>query len=533
MNGDLRDRDRQDRDRQDWDRQLTTALLGTRRRPFPGEDPAGRLLDLAAVATVRRRAGRLPADAVPVAPAPVESAPVVNPAAAARLARILAGEQPRALPEWLRTAAHHGHRVPPRLLPDLLEKGRSERALRPFIAQVCGRRGMWLALMNPGWAYLVNEPSPDPATGGEACDLGGGPGGPGATPDRALWETGTRGRRVAHLRRLRRADPAAALELLRSTWVKEPAPDRTALLETLRLGLSPADEPFLEDALDDRAKDVRGLAAELLARLPDTRYARRMTARARACLRAELRVVRGRAHHWIVVEPPHVHDEGMLRDGVPFHPAGSFAPKDASQVPVGARAGWLREILARTPLATWTDVFAVPPMEVVCLPIADDFATDVHIGWARAAVRQRDTAWARALLKGGVLIGEVEALADLLTVLPGDERDAAAADLIRWADGYPEVQRALERIPGPWTGRLADAVVAALVGALESATRPGGEGPRQVTRLCRLADERLTPAAAPRLEELTTRHPDFWPLSELTGTLRFRHDMLAELGPPG
>ncbi|RFU83707.1 hypothetical protein DY218_26425, partial [Streptomyces triticagri] len=44
----------------DWEDLVTTALLGTARRPgpaVPGKDPAAALLDAAAVRTVRRRAG--------------------------------------------------------------------------------------------------------------------------------------------------------------------------------------------------------------------------------------------------------------------------------------------------------------------------------------------------------------------------------------------------------------------------------------------------------------------------------------------
>src|SRR5512139_368419 len=332
-----------DLERLSWAGLVTAALLGTQRRPLPGDDPAGALLDRAALLTVRRRAGRRPGAAVPIAPAPDEQTPVVRPRAAARLARMMAGEQVRALPEWLETAARRGYRVPPRLLPELLEKGRADRSLRPYIARVAGRRGMWLALQNPDWAYLVNEPAAGGAVcdaargaggggggdagGGAGGDAGGGAGGDasgdaggdgrtdvaaaaaagvaadadgaGGLPDPAVWETGTRGGRVAYLVRLRRADPAAARFALRQTWAKEPAPERTAFLATFEQGLSLEDEPFLESALDDRAKDVRALAADLLARLPGSAYARRMAERARACLRAELRIVRMRAQHWI------------------------------------------------------------------------------------------------------------------------------------------------------------------------------------------------------------------------------------------
>ncbi len=49
-------------------------------------------------------------------------------------------------------------------------------------------------------------------------------------------------------------------------------------------GLSMADEPFLERALDDRDAQVRRRAAELLAGLPDSRLAARLTAAAGSIL---------------------------------------------------------------------------------------------------------------------------------------------------------------------------------------------------------------------------------------------------------
>ncbi|HZB30655.1 MAG TPA: DUF5691 domain-containing protein [Streptosporangiaceae bacterium] len=463
-----------------WAEHVTAALLGTQRRQPPafpdavadGDDPAARLLAQAALLTVRRRAGRRPERAEPLAPAAAETAPVVPPAAARRIERILAGEQVRVLPEWLAAAAAAGWRVPAATLPDLLERGRTDRALRPYIAAAAGRRAMWLALRNPDWAYLVGEP-PEPSPG---------PGDP------AVWEMGSRGRRMTYLERLRDVDPDAARAALRGTWTSEPAPDRAAFLATFERGLGPADEDFLEEARADRAKDVRQVAADLLARLPGSAYARQVAARAAACLRTERRPGR---QTWIIVEPP---DGGIAA---------------------------LCDLLAHTPPGNWTTRFRRSAAEVVHLPIADDHDKDVHIGWARAAVSCRDVEWARALL--GVLAAEIDVAVDLLGVLPAAERAARAADLLRGADGYRGLIRVLDRMPGPWAGELADAVLDALA---DAAARP--DGARYLGQLCRLADERLSPGVADRLVEITRRH-DTWPLAELAETLRFRRDMLEEL----
>src|SRR5262249_59366693 len=108
--------------------------------------------------------------------------------------------------------------------------------------------------------------------------------------------------------------------------------DGAALLGACATGLSLDDEPLLEVALDDRRKEVRIAAVELLAQLPDSAYARRMAERCTACVR----VTGGR----VEVTPPAACDKGMRRDGIsPRPPAG-----------IGERAWWLEELVTRTPL---------------------------------------------------------------------------------------------------------------------------------------------------------------------------------------
>ncbi|MFB9493374.1 DUF5691 domain-containing protein, partial [Nonomuraea dietziae] len=84
-----------------WEELVSAALVGTDRRPYDGD-----LLGDAAVEVVRLRAGQSAPEQEPRAltPAPEEEREVVGAAAAARLARILGGEHPRVLPEWLAAA---------------------------------------------------------------------------------------------------------------------------------------------------------------------------------------------------------------------------------------------------------------------------------------------------------------------------------------------------------------------------------------------------------------------------------------------
>ncbi|HEU4425051.1 MAG TPA: DUF5691 domain-containing protein, partial [Pilimelia sp.] len=352
-----------------WPEVLAAALIGTARGG--GQAPA--LLDAAATQGLRRRAGVPLVHGVQLSePAPEDGAPPVGPAAAARADALLAFDAAtrdampvrdmagrlELLAEWLAAAAAAGRRLPAELVPALLDAGRRHRELRPLVAPVAGPLAGWLALQRADWSYASTAP-PAEAT----------------VADASAWELGAIGSRVAYLRRLRRRDPAQARELLDQAWDAEPPDDRAALLGALATGLSPADEPLLERALDDRRRQVRAVAFDLLTRLPRSGYAARMAARAAACVE-----LHGTGE--ISVSPPAACDRSMRRDGIaPRPPAG-----------VGERAWWLEEILARTPLNAWP-----PPSDFLARPINEAWLPTVRRGLARAAAIQRDGAWAAAL----------------------------------------------------------------------------------------------------------------------------------------
>src|SRR5207253_2167295 len=63
------------------------------------------------------------------------------------------------LSEWLGAAAAAGRRLPPELLPALLEAGRRHRALRPLIGPVAGPLAGWLGAPRPDWPYASSAPA--------------------------------------------------------------------------------------------------------------------------------------------------------------------------------------------------------------------------------------------------------------------------------------------------------------------------------------------------------------------------------------
>ncbi|MFC4531670.1 DUF5691 domain-containing protein [Sphaerisporangium dianthi] len=566
----------------EWERLVSAALVGTDRRPVPD------LLGQAAAHTAGARAGQRLHRGEPLPVAAAEEQPLVPRAAGERVARILGGEHPRLLPEWLEAAAARGYRLPPKVVPSVLDQGLRDRSLRSPIGVLAGARGRWLASLNPSWAYLLQEASahlptstaglvpggdsvpaggPMPGSGspgggsvpaggsipgggsvppagcvpaggspgggsvpgdgsvpggsapGGGATLGDGSGSPPGSGDgggtgsegtgeasagegapstdesvqtHPLWEFGTRGDRLAYLRNLRRADPAGARSLLERGWETESPEDRAAFVHAMDEGLSMADEPFLEAALDDRRREVRSQAADLLTRLPDSRLGRRMAERAARCLRL--------SGDRLVAEPPAACDAAMERDGVRARAPGG----------AGQRSWWLQQVVAHTPLRFWTDHFGRTAKQIVALNTGD-WSREIRLGWERAAVLQNDATWARALFA-------VEPLTDLLAVLPPGERADKAAELVRDQPVDGQLIMMLGGVPAPWGAALAKAVLEKILDTVE-------RQPWNLGELVRLAGERIDPG----LHAIAARLSLEPSVQEVAATLRFRFDMLAEL----
>jgi hypothetical protein len=518
-----------------WPDVLASALVGTARTG----GQADALLDSVAAHALRRRAGiALVHEArQPIPPvAPAAEALTVGPAANARIGDLLALDSaPRSagppmrgarrdlasrlelLDEWLAAAVAAGRMLPAELVPALLDAGRRHRELRPLIASVAGPLAGWLAAQRADWSYASGT-TPVESTVDEV----------------QVWELGAIVPRAAYLSRLRRQDPAAARKLLERAWDAEPAEDRAALLKALGTGLSTDDEHLLERALDDRRRQVRDVALDLLARLPDSAYARRMAARASACV-----VVPGTGR--IGISPPAACDPSMRRDGIaPRPPAG-----------MGERAWWLEEILARTPLHIWPE-----PRVFLARGVSEEWVTTVRRGLARAAAVQRDGAWAAILvgpLSADLAIAQADRqtaashrrsddrllLESLYDTLPADDLATRATAALRrglagttagggWLE---EAAHALTMCPRPWPPAIAEAVFA----TLDDQLGHRGTGWR-VAGLCELAALRLPADLAPRAVALAERLRTAYPhdpglaaVGRFAATLQFRHDMLEEL----
>ncbi|MCX4092117.1 SWIM zinc finger family protein [Nocardia sp. alder85J] len=438
---------------------MSTALLGTARRgvrtaDLPGPvaaaaqhlsgDPAAVLLDIAVLYDLFTRAAILP-DSVPAPePAADDERPVLSQAAAARLAGLLTGGSPF-LPEWFEAAERPAFRAPDALSCLVLEQARTRTELRESLLRLASVRGAWLARHNPAWRNLVRDA---------------------ATAD-DIWSHGRAAERRAWLAALRTRDPQRARETLAASWSREPGPARAELLAVLGEGLTLADESLLESALDDSRAEVRLIAADLLARLPDSAFGGRMELRAAQWVRL--------SHGRLLARLPPEPDASARRDGLAARPAGTGYRLGGPQ---DLRAERLHRLVAATPLRYWESL-SVTPATVIDVEFDEGMLEPWFAGLAEAALAQRDLRWATALFelfgKAPALGPTVEVRRELFALLPATDRlrQLRALD----SSWLAELELLVPTMPRPWPLPLAEHVLRLLLDRAHlAAARPGAPG---------------------------------------------------------
>jgi hypothetical protein len=480
-----------------WTDLVATAMLGTDRRPLPpvpegtveafgvGADAAVALLDRAAATVAARRAGAVPEPAGPrLRECPTDSRPPCPSRAARRLGLMLDGHHPDLLPEWLDALRAAGLAAPPEHLPALMDATRASPAARRSVHAVAGPLNAWLCDVVPGLGW---EPPGAPAES---------------------WERGGAAERIDAIRRLRATDPAAARALLAGGSAGERAEVRAGCLAALAVGLGPDDETVLELALDDRVPAVRTVAADLLARLPDSAWAGRMARRVEQMVQVAGREGHDRFDIRLVAPVP----ARWERDGI-----DAAAPPGTS---VGAHV--LAQVVGGTPLSWWEGLGPAP--HLVVLASEHELGPVLLAGWAAAAIRQRRADWARLLLD------EIAEPA-LVAVLDREHleplaRRAATADGVLTALGLA-IWEALER---PWPESIGPRVAEAVL-AIFLDRRVGRHHGPSLRRLARALDPAVLVPLADALGGLDLPPPIDGLRDDLAERLRFRAAMLEELAP--
>jgi len=276
-------------------------------------DPAEMLLAGAALERAYRRGGAGSTTAAVPTPAPDDVRFTLPESSSAHLLSMLAAKA-TLLDEWFAVALEHNYRAPDHLVAELLSFARASEAHRESILQIVGERGRWLAAQNLEWSKLVRTRD--------------------ANPD--VWRHGSSSQRTQWLIDTRRTDPALALAELRKSWGTERGEQKAAFVAALANGLSADDQPLLEEALDDRRKDVRRAAVEVLGQLPESEFGERMAARVRKWVRVERKLVRST----LVIVPPEEVDSAARRDGI----------EDRPNPHTDYRAEYVRQAIGSAPL---------------------------------------------------------------------------------------------------------------------------------------------------------------------------------------
>ncbi|HYE72987.1 MAG TPA: DUF5691 domain-containing protein [Blastocatellia bacterium] len=499
-----------------WEEIVNAALIGTERQQFTlpaqsakldellaqmqSESRERTLLSAAAATTLYQRAGRLPQKAKQSLPEPCIEGdlPRCNARSAQPLSLMLAGEHKEVLPEWLAALAQAGKRVPEDALPKLLDLGKAQEHWRDAIIAVIGNRGEWLAAQNPEWGYVVG------------------------TLDESLWETGSFEMRLALLKKLRASEPARARELVASTWSAESPDARAAFIAAFQIGLSLDDEPFLEAALDDRRKEVRRTAADMLARLPESALVKRMIERVQPLISFKRKLL-GKDN--IEITLPVACDKAMQRDGVEIKPPHKS---------VGEKAWWLQQMLGAISPQFWCVEFNKTALELTAAAGNGNWRSILICGWATATARYGDLLWSEILIEELLKNADFVSPEELFILLPPEQREMLALKTLNHNYSLHSLQPAnwmLKLCTHRWSEALSLEVLSSLSKCFKRREPPELWGAGDVMNA---TAPYFNPNVSDKAAQILTdsfRDDEYWSatIQRFLSTLQFRYDMLKEI----
>ncbi|NEQ97747.1 MAG: hypothetical protein F6K30_13680 [Cyanothece sp. SIO2G6] len=367
--------------------------------------------------------------------------PLCSPKTAQHLRHALSHD-PELCREVLQRITTTQQQVPPEFLPALLDFGNRHHQLQTAMQHSIGPRGRWLAAHNPDWHYAQWDWSqlPPAPTNTSTPPLPHSPTPPLPPPFLDLWQTGPADQRILLCQRWRQIAPHATRKLIMADWSAESAQMRSQFIATLAVGLSLADEPFLEIALADRSAVVRATAAQLLTSLPHAARCQQIAQWGRSLLSFQ----RDNGKLQIHMILPTSAADAQLESCSALLSALSPRPGNqrSSRSQRSQQQEWLAQMIGCTPLDHWQPQGS--PSELIRAAMTHPQGAIALHGWQLAALRQRHQPWAEALLQyqlsrlnagslGSQLSTQLspqqreamlEDLAELLLVLPLPRREA-------------------------------------------------------------------------------------------------------------
>lgn len=267
------------------DELIRIALLGTRQNALPesrgmgkldaflrqiranrGKETELALLDSLAVISLYEKAARRPERFRGQMTAAEEDSRTKIKARSSYLLKVILESKQDLLPEFLHLLEEQNKIASDECLVALLDFGAQNPALRRAITACVGERAYWLSCFKPEWEFLRKSES----LSKKSYDR---------DEIQKIWDYGTRAERLQVLTLARKQEPSYGLNLLRSCFKQENHDDRLGFLSCLSTGLSLDDEPFLEDCLDDKRKEIRTISQRLLLKLPQSQFSKRAQGR--------------------------------------------------------------------------------------------------------------------------------------------------------------------------------------------------------------------------------------------------------------
>ena len=498
---------------------IATALLGTARMPamppapdpsleatwqaIPIDNPAAAVLQGLAILRTLQRCGiktLAATDATDASvPSPPESREVLEPAAVDVLQRLLAGQFPEVLPEWLRLASASARRVPGRLLPALLAAATKTPALRAVVPALAGERGLWIARRHRNFPWMLDE----------------------TEVDENAWDAGEPAERLAWLRQARIADPSRTATAISAHWAGEDASMRESILRIIMENPQAWEEPWLEEsALKDRRQEVRDLAATALASLPASDFQKRAHARVRGRVKIERRFLK----RTITIDPPAAYDPSWAADGIREKPPQGM----------GEKAWWLRQMISLIPLDQWPGVLDVGENELFTTAIDKTWQEPLLLGWIDSARRLPRRAHAHRFLPFIAALEpwppsaspKSQVMAGMLDALTHNERFEALDGLVRDLT-VPLALDLLARCGEPPPPGKGKAILALLDQALVTIPTPFVRPQARALAVCIPQD-----GIQPRLDKLAKLTELSAAAEEFATTLEFRRSLISHFTLP-
>ncbi len=275
---------------------------------------------------------------------------------------IVDGAFENALPEFLFNLSKNKKCLPPEILPNLLDLSLTSNDLWGELRKSIGSRGLWLIQQNPNWDRLLQQ---EVSTS---------------------WDLASNDERLKILERVRKKDPDRAIELLEETWASESVNQRIKFLRVLDQSLSKDLEPFLESLLDDRRKEIRRTAVQMLSKIPGSSLSQRMFSRLEGLMTIKHRKEKKEK---LEIELPDKLENDMIRDGID--------PR-IQWFKGGVKASRLGQMVALIQPHMWLDYFKMEAEQVIELFVRSDWGELLVQAMVESTFLHKNKEWTRALL---------------------------------------------------------------------------------------------------------------------------------------